>query len=243
MLTRVRILIALVFLAVCSSANSQRHEVRRYVYKPHPSTSAFTVVESASDDGGVHVKLFAPNGEDVLLDLAVSPDASVSHPVFEFVDLNGDGYLDVLSLVWAGATGNSGYVAYLFVPHEGRLVLASIAEQKQRDREFLNPSWEQASRSVHERLQGGHAGMLFGEYCSRWSGSRLVPYLSVSSDDLPRKSSEDEVRYKLIFEVLRKGGVTKKQMVISGERLGQRFFGKESRGKRCEMWARAFRAF
>ncbi len=232
----------LFFVFLCHTPAAAEKETHRSAYQPRKDEQRQIVIESIDEAGSRRVRIASPGGNGFLVDELVSPEISGATPSLTFDDLDGDGYLDVVSPIWEGATGNAGYVVRLFDPHTRRLTLATKKRSLGVSEEFLNPKWISSSRWLHERAHGGHAGYIFNEYCSRWKGSVSVTKLLIESINLPLQKDEEEVRYRLRFTALDDSGRrSQRQMILSREMLAERFFSPQSRNDRCTKWMDTFR--
>lgn len=97
-------------------------------------------------------------------------------PIVRFADLNFDGSQDIMLLDWAGATGNKGYVVWLFDPGSRRFVFSH---------ELTGPSNVEPhpeDRTLTTFATGGAAGTICDGERYRWVDNRPVLVRQVSQD-------------------------------------------------------------
>lgn len=97
-------------------------------------------------------------------------------PRVDFPDLNFDGYKDLTVLEWAGATGNSGGVVWIFNPARRQFVYNRALSDEPNvepdaERKVLTTFWT-----------GGHSGMICGGTAIKWINGRPVTIESVDQD-------------------------------------------------------------
>lgn len=95
-------------------------------------------------------------------------------------DANFDGYRDLRTINWAGATGNIGYVFWLFDTNRGRF------EYSEELSDLCRPEFFAEETKIRTHGNGGAAGMMFSEETYVWENNRLKMIEQVSQDEARR---------------------------------------------------------
>jgi hypothetical protein len=136
-------------------------------------------------------------------------------PRLKAVDLNFDGYQDLMLQAGAGATGNVWYVVWLFDPEKGKFILAP----ELTDLEGLEA--DPAEKVLTTFGKGGAAGQVCSGARYRWEGGRLEMVRSVTQDQnaggFVRVIREmEDGRLVIVRKEIRRGG----QVTIEGFQHG-----------------------
>jgi len=126
-----------------------------------------------ADEGGTPtgLEVYAPHGAarpaQRLAVKAIEPPRR-GRDFVEAVDLNADGWLDLMVMIWWGATGNTGYDVFLYDPAARRFARSAALS----DRSNPEPVAGRACVSTHS--VGGSGGLVYsrGEFC--WRGGTWV---------------------------------------------------------------------
>lgn len=122
------------------------------------------------------------------------------NPVMDLVsheDLNFDGRQDLMMLSWAGATGNTGSLVFLFDPKSGKFL-----HHKELS-ELPSIGVDPTTKTITSYNKGGHAGAMFTSETYRWEGARLVKIEEISQDE----DEKEPGTYVKITKALRQGAL------------------------------------
>ena len=91
-------------------------------------------------------------------------------------DANFDGYQDLMTINWAGATGNTGYLFWLFNTNRQRF------EFNVQLSELCSPVFDAEDRKIRTHGRGGAAGMIFYDATYVWERGTLKMIEQIDQD-------------------------------------------------------------
>jgi len=113
------------------------------------------------------------------------------------VDLNFDGYQDIMIRTWAGATGNIGYEVWIF----NKLTRQFDYNKTLSDKS--NPTPDPKTKIVSTHMRGGHMGFIFTHDKYKYIKGKFVLVESASQGWAQIGGS----KYKLITQIYKDGKV------------------------------------
>lgn len=126
-------------------------------------------------------------------------------------DLNFDGYRDLLSVIWAGATGNAGYAVWIYEPRAGRFVPCPGLWGTS------NPVPRPSHKVVTTFNRGGMVGLECASRTFRWIDGEAVEVAGVRQE----WSDDREVMRRTVYG-LEEGHLEAVETVeVTGEALQQ----------------------
>jgi hypothetical protein len=110
-------------------------------------------------------------------------------------DMNFDGFKDLMTVSWWGATGNIGYNCWLYNTNTGRFVFSSELSDLGR------PTFEAERKRIYSYSKGG--AMVFSSETYVWEKDRLILIEQVEQDEIPRQmrgwiQRKSPVRFKFL---------------------------------------------
>lgn len=93
-------------------------------------------------------------------------------------DANFDGFLDLLLLIGAGATGNTNYMLWLFDTGSRSFIAVP------KFQELFSPSFDAQAKLVRTHNKGGNAGLSYVDTDYRWKGASVYKVAEESQDEL-----------------------------------------------------------